>query len=125
MGITSVQLSPDQPACVFCEQCADDYCDVCFHSQHRKGTRKKHTTKALVSQVSQKRAKRSNGKPAEVSLGAKKHGIILYQRCRRQIQGLQGWDPLQGPKSSFTSDRFCYKCVCARRWARRGRFERV
>nr|XP_052925766.1 uncharacterized protein EV422DRAFT_529271 [Fimicolochytrium jonesii]KAI8821128.1 hypothetical protein EV422DRAFT_529271 [Fimicolochytrium jonesii] len=48
----------DQPAVVFCEQCADDYCDVCFHSQHRKGNRKKHTSKALVTPVSQKKQKR-------------------------------------------------------------------
>ncbi|TPX61712.1 hypothetical protein PhCBS80983_g00976 [Powellomyces hirtus] len=52
----------DQPAAVFCEQCTDDYCEVCFHSQHRKGNRKKHTSKALTSSVAQKKAKRSNGK---------------------------------------------------------------
>ncbi|KAJ3291720.1 hypothetical protein HK104_005858 [Borealophlyctis nickersoniae] len=38
----------DQPAVVFCEQCADDYCEVCFHAQHRKGSRKKHVTKPLA-----------------------------------------------------------------------------
>ncbi|KAJ3272874.1 hypothetical protein HDV01_005197 [Terramyces sp. JEL0728] len=37
----------DQPAVVFCEQCTDDYCEVCFAGQHRRGTRKKHTIKRL------------------------------------------------------------------------------
>ncbi|KAJ3221316.1 hypothetical protein HK099_003599 [Clydaea vesicula] len=42
----------DQPTQLFCEQCQDDFCDVCFQSIHRKGTRKKHTTKKLVSKYS-------------------------------------------------------------------------
>ncbi|KAI8812789.1 hypothetical protein BJ742DRAFT_791834 [Cladochytrium replicatum] len=37
----------DQPASLFCEQCQDDYCSICFASQHRKGTRKAHTTKKI------------------------------------------------------------------------------
>lgn len=40
---------PDQPAQLHCETCADDYCEVCFASQHRKGSRKAHTTKPLAS----------------------------------------------------------------------------
>ncbi|KAJ3163108.1 hypothetical protein HDU86_002277 [Geranomyces michiganensis] len=39
----------DQPADLFCEQCADDFCEVCFFSLHRKGSRKKHTTTKLVT----------------------------------------------------------------------------
>ncbi|KAJ7591437.1 hypothetical protein C8J56DRAFT_935571 [Mycena floridula] len=39
----------DQPAQLFCESCSDAYCDVCFASQHRKGTRKNHVTKPLAS----------------------------------------------------------------------------
>ncbi|KAH9971431.1 hypothetical protein BGW80DRAFT_1322400 [Lactifluus volemus] len=38
----------DQPAEVHCETCADDYCEVCFASQHRKGSRKKHVAKSLA-----------------------------------------------------------------------------
>ncbi|KAJ3037754.1 hypothetical protein HDV00_001339 [Rhizophlyctis rosea] len=57
----------DQPASVFCEQCADDYCDVCFHAQHRKGNRTRHTSKALVNTVSPKKAKGLNGKATEPS----------------------------------------------------------
>jgi hypothetical protein len=38
----------DQPAEVHCETCADDYCDVCFASQHRKGSRKKHVAVSLA-----------------------------------------------------------------------------
>ena len=33
----------DQPSVVYCEQCSDDYCQVCFAHQHRKGNRKLHT----------------------------------------------------------------------------------
>ncbi|KAJ3045471.1 hypothetical protein HK097_001184, partial [Rhizophlyctis rosea] len=55
----------DQPASVYCEQCADDYCDVCFHAQHRKGNRKRHTCKALATQVSPKKAKGLNGKATD------------------------------------------------------------
>lgn len=32
----------DQPSSLFCQQCADDYCDVCFQSLHRKGQRREH-----------------------------------------------------------------------------------
>ncbi|KAH9020777.1 hypothetical protein EDB84DRAFT_1275255 [Lactarius hengduanensis] len=40
----------DQPAEVTCETCMDDYCDVCFSAQHRKGSRKKHTAKPLAAE---------------------------------------------------------------------------
>lgn len=33
----------DQPAEVRCNDCKDDFCAVCFASQHRKGTRKAHS----------------------------------------------------------------------------------
>lgn len=42
----------DQPAMLHCEQCLDDYCDVCFQALHRRGTRKKHTTTKVVSTIS-------------------------------------------------------------------------
>ena len=38
----------DQPAEVHCETCGDDYCEVCFAAQHRKGSRKRHTAKSLA-----------------------------------------------------------------------------
>jgi hypothetical protein len=38
----------DQPAQVRCETCADDYCEVCYAAQHRKGSRKSHTATSLV-----------------------------------------------------------------------------
>ncbi|KAG6828492.1 hypothetical protein H0H92_007807 [Tricholoma furcatifolium] len=37
----------DQPAQLFCETCSDAYCEVCFSAQHRKGSRKQHTSKPL------------------------------------------------------------------------------
>ncbi|EPQ59895.1 hypothetical protein GLOTRDRAFT_24934, partial [Gloeophyllum trabeum ATCC 11539] len=47
----------DQPAQVRCETCGDDYCEVCFAAQHRKGTRKRHATKALSGAAPIKKAK--------------------------------------------------------------------
>lgn len=40
---------PDQPAQVYCESCTDNFCDVCFAAQHRKGSRKQHKTKPLTA----------------------------------------------------------------------------
>ena len=39
----------DQPAEVRCVTCMDDYCDLCFYAQHRKGSRKKHPRSLLVA----------------------------------------------------------------------------
>ncbi|TFK55642.1 hypothetical protein OE88DRAFT_1652049 [Heliocybe sulcata] len=50
----------DQPAQVNCETCADDYCEVCFAAQHRKGSRKRHATKPITGAVA-KKAKPQNG----------------------------------------------------------------
>ncbi|TFY82704.1 hypothetical protein EWM64_g1302 [Hericium alpestre] len=44
----------DQPAQVHCETCQDDYCEVCFAAQHRKGSRKRHATKLLAQQPEKK-----------------------------------------------------------------------
>ncbi|THH12268.1 hypothetical protein EW145_g116 [Phellinidium pouzarii] len=46
-GVNIQRDHPDQPAQVHCEDCADDYCEVCFAAQHRKGTRQQHTQKPL------------------------------------------------------------------------------
>eukprot|EP01116_Phalansterium_solitarium_P017910 TRINITY_DN4552_c0_g1_i1.p1 TRINITY_DN4552_c0_g1~~TRINITY_DN4552_c0_g1_i1.p1 ORF type:complete len:600 (-),score=224.27 TRINITY_DN4552_c0_g1_i1:264-2063(-) len=37
----------DQPASLFCTECSDDYCEVCFAAQHRRGRRTRHKTKLL------------------------------------------------------------------------------
>ncbi|KAH7923662.1 hypothetical protein BV22DRAFT_1036079 [Leucogyrophana mollusca] len=37
----------DQPAQVVCDTCADNYCEVCFAAQHRKGSRKAHASRPL------------------------------------------------------------------------------
>lgn len=39
----------DQPAQVYCESCTDNFCEVCFAAQHRKGSRKQHRTKLLTA----------------------------------------------------------------------------
>jgi hypothetical protein len=38
----------DMPAELFCEQCQDDFCAVCFGAVHRHGRRKKHVTKRIA-----------------------------------------------------------------------------
>ena len=53
---------PDQPAQVFCETCSDNFCEVCFAAQHRKGSRKRHASKPL-SGPQEKRAKVDEGAP--------------------------------------------------------------
>lgn len=58
----------DQPAQVHCESCEDDYCEVCFAAQHRKGTRKRHASKALDGQLGKKTRVVQNG--STVSNGA-------------------------------------------------------
>lgn len=53
-------ICADQPAQVHCENCVDNYCEVCFAAQHRKGSRKQHKQKPLVlRQIAQKKAKAS------------------------------------------------------------------
>ena len=39
----------DQAATVACNQCNDNFCFLCYQSQHRKGKRAAHTTKSLVA----------------------------------------------------------------------------
>eukprot|EP00771_Trimastix_marina_P003839 gnl/Trimastix_PCT/546.p1 GENE.gnl/Trimastix_PCT/546~~gnl/Trimastix_PCT/546.p1 ORF type:complete len:633 (+),score=189.49 gnl/Trimastix_PCT/546:188-1900(+) len=41
----------DQPACIFCEQCADDFCRACFEAIHRKGSRRGHKSRPLEKPV--------------------------------------------------------------------------
>ncbi|TFK77738.1 hypothetical protein K466DRAFT_508157, partial [Polyporus arcularius HHB13444] len=62
----------DQPAQVFCETCSDNFCEVCFAAQHRKGTRKRHATKPL-SGPEEKKAKVEEGAPPAAN-GEANHG---------------------------------------------------
>lgn len=54
-------LFPDQPAQIFCETCSDVYCEVCFAAQHRKGSRKLHTTRPAVLERVGKPEKKGSG----------------------------------------------------------------
>jgi hypothetical protein len=58
----------DQPAQVVCDACADNYCEVCFAAQHRKGSREKHIAKPIPSDAKSKSVQ--NG----VAEDAKKNG---------------------------------------------------
>lgn len=59
----------DQPAQVLCESCLDNYCEVCFAAQHRKGSRKGHIRKALKSQSARKIKENGAAKTASDSNG--------------------------------------------------------
>jgi hypothetical protein len=39
----------DQPASIFCEQCHDDFCDVCYQAQHKRGMRAKHNATKIAT----------------------------------------------------------------------------
>ncbi|CAG8586668.1 3199_t:CDS:10 [Ambispora leptoticha] len=43
----------DQEASYFCEQCEDNFCEVCFAMIHRTGNRKNHPTRKLKSKTLQ------------------------------------------------------------------------
>ncbi|KAF8338546.1 hypothetical protein F5887DRAFT_982716 [Amanita rubescens] len=54
----------DQPAQILCETCSEDvYCEVCFAAQHRKGSRKLHTTRPVVVGKPEKKGGDSSGAP--------------------------------------------------------------
>ena len=60
-NLTYAQGSTDQPTQVRCEACADDYCEVCFAAQHRKGSRKTHTSTSLVGREKSQSKPITNG----------------------------------------------------------------
>eukprot|EP01095_Lingulamoeba_sp_RSL-Kostka_P009020 TRINITY_DN3077_c4_g2_i2.p1 TRINITY_DN3077_c4_g2~~TRINITY_DN3077_c4_g2_i2.p1 ORF type:complete len:632 (-),score=224.65 TRINITY_DN3077_c4_g2_i2:123-2018(-) len=37
----------DHPMVYYCENCEDNFCQICFEAQHRKGNRAKHTVKII------------------------------------------------------------------------------
>jgi hypothetical protein len=59
----------DQPAQIHCETCADNYCEVCFAAQHRKGSRKLHATKPLSGELVEKAKFTQNGTGGTVTHG--------------------------------------------------------
>ncbi|KIO12399.1 hypothetical protein M404DRAFT_6677 [Pisolithus tinctorius Marx 270] len=61
----------DQPAQIRCDDCQDDYCEVCFAAQHRKGTRRKHITKPLAVHLPRKPPSEQNGDSTEARDGEK------------------------------------------------------
>lgn len=70
----------DQPAQVVCDKCADNYCEVCFAAQHRKGSRKTHVAKPIASI-----AKSKNGVAEDVR--AKKNGEEVRTFCWLRYDG--------------------------------------
>lgn len=64
-------VDADQPAQVVCDKCADDYCEVCFAAQHRKGSRKMHVATPLATGAKSKSA--HNGATEDI-VSANKNG---------------------------------------------------
>ncbi|KAI0309587.1 hypothetical protein OF83DRAFT_1071831 [Amylostereum chailletii] len=58
----------DQPAEVRCDACQDIYCQVCFHAQHRKGSRKRHASAPL--QPGQRQKERARAQASQGGNGA-------------------------------------------------------
>ncbi|KAL0490091.1 hypothetical protein AKO1_006746 [Acrasis kona] len=56
----------DQPASLHCEQCADDFCEVCFQAIHKKGGRKTHVTKPLETYNANKTEVQTELKPTAI-----------------------------------------------------------
>ncbi|KAJ9076103.1 hypothetical protein DSO57_1029379 [Entomophthora muscae] len=61
----------DQKANFYCEQCTEDFCEVCFDMLHRTGRRKLHSTKSLeIAPIGDNKASlknSSNGSSASLS----------------------------------------------------------
>ncbi|KAF8514819.1 hypothetical protein BU17DRAFT_94076 [Hysterangium stoloniferum] len=47
----------DQPAELICKDCADVFCEVCFHATHRKGKRRQHSRTSLNGAQARKKQK--------------------------------------------------------------------
>eukprot|EP00455_Lapot_gusevi_P000550 TRINITY_DN1024_c0_g1_i5.p1 TRINITY_DN1024_c0_g1~~TRINITY_DN1024_c0_g1_i5.p1 ORF type:complete len:590 (-),score=199.74 TRINITY_DN1024_c0_g1_i5:176-1945(-) len=41
----------DQPASKFCESCQDEFCDVCYEAQHKRGNRRNHVNRPISISV--------------------------------------------------------------------------
>lgn len=72
--------SVDQPAEVRCETCADDYCEVCFAAQHRKGSRKEHTAKSLADGEKTPSKPSTNGVAHAKPNGQDVRSLVLLMR---------------------------------------------
>ncbi|CAE6498645.1 unnamed protein product [Rhizoctonia solani] len=83
----------DQPANVFCETCGDDFCDVCFEAQHRKGTRKLHKSRPLESAQP---APTTAATPAEPDIDVEPRGADVDEPTEEQDSD----DPVAEPSNS-------------------------
>eukprot|EP00158_Paraphelidium_tribonemae_P006023 Partr_v1_DN27635_c0_g1_i1_m65338 putative Protein of unknown function (DUF2009) len=69
----------DQPSSIFCQQCADDYCDVCFQAMHRKGKRRSHMAKRIGPQ---------QVKSATVRKKTSGYGLKAFASARKRLSGV-------------------------------------
>ncbi|CEP10523.1 hypothetical protein [Parasitella parasitica] len=64
----------DQEASVFCEQCDEDFCEVCHGMLHRTGTRKLHTAKKLNPTYANEKQEKEDNAASAASNGSEKKG---------------------------------------------------
>eukprot|EP00158_Paraphelidium_tribonemae_P006025 Partr_v1_DN27635_c2_g1_i1_m65344 putative Protein of unknown function (DUF2009) len=69
----------DQPSSIFCQQCADDYCDVCFQAMHRKGKRRSHMAKRIGPQ---------QVKSTTVRKKTSGYGLKAFASARKRLSGV-------------------------------------
>ncbi|KAI9259891.1 hypothetical protein BY458DRAFT_516961 [Sporodiniella umbellata] len=69
----------DQEASVFCEQCDEDFCEVCHAMLHRTGQRKLHTAKKLTVHQPMDQSLPENTTDATKKDGGKKEDIHMKQ----------------------------------------------
>jgi hypothetical protein len=69
----------DQPADRVCMQCTDDFCEVCYASQHRKGKRQQHKWTALEVHTQE-------AEPDQVDVASGSH-VSLGEEKRERAQG--------------------------------------
>jgi hypothetical protein len=90
---------------VHCESCADNFCEVCFAAQHRKGSRKQHKTKPLTvgkANKSQLATPSSNGTPAsghlddeEVGLSRHTYKFVVYVFSQMDVEDVDSDEELE------------------------------
>jgi len=102
----------DQPATVFCKQCKDQYCEVCFGAQHRRGNRFRHewqdlkndskrkggSTEQPIPESEMKEDKVKEEKKEEKSL------MDMKERKEKEEQDLAALDELAHTKSEWFSE---------------------
>ncbi|KAI9244581.1 hypothetical protein BDA99DRAFT_448371 [Phascolomyces articulosus] len=81
----------DQEASVFCEQCDEDFCEVCHAMLHRTGNRRKHTAKNLkVRATSDTNGANDNASSKSTTAGSIKSTSETDEKSQNAAMELDG-----------------------------------